>query len=119
MVMVAFLNGADLSFEAKHSGPVFAQHTGRWWGIAKCRMLTLIGSDMFVFTILKCEDLFAVAADTAVWRRVFPGLFNDPFGERFQDRRVITEVACFDKLDIWMRVSDLIGEAIDAVNQDA
>lgn len=119
MVVVAFLYGTDLAFEAQNRRAVLAQHaSGRWHG-AKGRVRTVLGADLVGFAFFQSQHLTAIAADAAVWRRRCTDLFHDAFSESFQHLGVITQVARFDELDARVFCCDLISETVNPVDQDA
>lgn len=119
MVVVGFLDGADFGFKAEDLGAVFAEHAGWRWRVGEGGVFALVWCDVFVVPVVECQHLFAVAADAAVGGWVLARLFNDAFGEGFQHFWVIAQVAGFDELDVGVLCGDLVGEAVDAVDQDA
>ena len=74
---------------------------------------------MVVLAFIKRQNLTAIAANSAVGRWCVANLFDDPFGKGFQHFGVIAQIAGLDELDIGMRGGNLIGKAVDPVNQDA
>ena len=119
MVVVAFLHCADFAFEPKHFGPVFAHDAQRRRRCGKGRVLAVSGTDFALLSPCKGQHLIAVGTDAAVGRRHSPRLFGDPFGEGFQHFGMIAQIAGFDELDAGMLCRNLVGEAIDAVDQNA
>lgn len=119
VVVVTFLDRADFALKTQHLRPVFAQHAGGWGRVGKSRMIALFGFNVDVIAVVHRQHLFAVAAKAAIRGRVFARLFDNAFGEGFEDFWVIAKVACFDELDIGVLCRDLIRKAIDAVDQDA
>ena len=97
MVVMAFLNRADLGLKTQHLGAVFAQDARGRRGVAKGRVLAVFGFDMAVFTVVKSQHLFAVGTQPSVGRRVLARLFDDPFSKGFQNFRMIPKVASFDE----------------------
>ncbi len=119
MVVVAFLYGAHLTFETQNGGAVFAQHAGRGWYGTKGGMCAVLGTDVMMCAFFKRENLTAVATNAAVgWRRV-ADLFHDPFGKGLKHFGMITQIARLDELNIRVLSSNLVGKAIDPVNQNA
>lgn len=68
---------------------------------------------------LKTQNLGSVLAHGAVGRRDLTDLFGDPFGKGAKNIVMIVEIARRDEIDVRVRGGDLIGKAIDAVDQNA
>ena len=70
MVVVAFLQAADLGLEAQHGGAVFAHDAGRGRGVAEGGMSGAGGGgDLDRFAVFQREDLGAVGAGAAIGGR--------------------------------------------------
>ena len=119
VMVVAFLYGAYFCLESEDLRAVFAQNAGRRWHVAKGGVLAVFGADVAMLSVFEGKDLFSVGADAAVWRRVCGGLFDDAFGKGFKHLGVVPQIACLDEGDLGMFRRDLIGETVDAVDQDA
>ena len=118
VVVMAFLNCAHFALKAQNGCAVFAQDACRWWHCAESRMASIFSADVMVLATFQRQYLTAIAADSAVrWRRL-THLFHDPLGKGFQYFGVVTQIASFDELDACVLGSDLIGEPIDAVDQN-
>ncbi len=81
MVMMAFLNRANIRFEP--------------------------------------QNLNAVLAHRAVWRRQFSDLFANTLGKGFQDLLVIVQIACFHELNVRISFCNAIRKPVNPVDQDA
>ena len=120
VVVVGFLDCANFALEPQNLGAVFTQDAGGRRGVRKCGMRGAdICGDGDRFAAFHRKNLGAIGAGAAVGGRVFARLFDDAFRKGFQHFGVVTQIACLDELGVGMLGRDLIGEAIDAVDQDA
>lgn len=125
VVVVAFLNRADLGLEADHLRAVFTQNTGRRRHIAERGVIacfdpakTFRGLDVFMLTAFERKHLLAERANRTVRDNRFSVLLFDPLGKGFEHFGVIVEISRFDEMDIGVLRGDLIGKTIDTVDQD-
>lgn len=120
VVVVRFLDGANFAFKSQHLGPVFAQHASWRWCIGKRRVLFAhICGDSDLLAAFHRQYLGPVGAGATVWRRVLTRLLNNPFSKGLQHLGVVTQVARFDELNVRIFGRNLIGETVNAVDQDA
>ena len=128
VVMVAFLYGADLGFKAQNLRAVFAQNTGWRRHVTKGRVAcalfsgergALLGGDFGNGSVLDGEHLCAILAGAAIWWGDSIGLLANALGKGFEHFRVVAQVTCLDELHVGVFGGDLIGESVDAVDQDA
>ena len=126
VVMVAFLHSTHFSLKADHFGAVFAQYAGRRGNFAisrvaarlECRA-TFFWGNLARLAIFNRENLRTEWADTAVRNRNAARLFFDTFRKGFKNLWVIIQIARFDELDVGVFSSNLIGKAVNAVDQNA
>ena len=118
MVVVAFLDAADLVLETQNFRSILAQHTGRWrrCGHGRMRVGPIRGQDLAVPAIRCCHDLFPERTDRAIRQGGVAKLFIHPFHKRRDDLIVVVQISGLQELDIRMSSGDHIGEAIDPVD---
>ena len=68
---------------------------------------------------LKSQYLRAIFAHGAIGRWNFPDLLGDPFCKSRQNLLMVIQIPSFYKLDIGIFRRNLIGEAVNSVNQNA
>ena len=120
MMVVAFLDRADFGLEPHHGDSVFTQDTGGRWDVAKGWMSgAILGRDLLHRRAVRREDLRAVSTCPAIGGRVLSCLFDYALGERGQHLGVVAQIGGFDKGDIRVFGSHLIGKAVNSVDQNA
>ena len=128
MMVMAFLHRAHLGLKAQNLSAVFAQNTRRGRHIPKRGMTfafflgqgdALFRRDLLDVLPFDGQNLCAVLACPTVWRRSCAVLLQDTLRKRLQHLRVIAQVTRFDEMDIWMFCCNLIGKAVDPVDQNA
>ena len=126
VVMVAFLHSTHFSLKADHFGAVFAQYAGRRGNFAISRVTarlkrsaTFLWRNLARFTVLNRENLRTERADTAVRNRNAARLFFDTLRKGFQNLWVIIQIARFNELNVGVFSRDLIGKAVNTVDQNA
>ena len=75
--------------------------------------------DRDLFATVHCQHLGPVRTGATVGRRVLTRLLNNPLSKGFQHLGMITQIACFDELNVTVLSRDLIGEPINTVDQNA
>lgn len=126
VVMMTFLHGTHFGLKADHFGAIFAQYASRRRDFAvgrvaarlKCRA-TLFWRNLVRFAVLNRQNLRTERADTAVRNRNTARLFFDTFCKGFENLWVIIQIARFDELDICVFSGNLIGKAVNTVDQNA
>ena len=120
MMVVAFLDRTDFGLEPYDSDPVFTQDTSGRRDVAKGRMSSaILGRDLLHRRAVSGEDLRAVSTCPAIGGRVLACLFDYPLGKRGQNLGMVAQIGGFDKGDVRVFSSHLIGKAINSVDQDA
>ena len=69
--------------------------------------------------ILETKNLRAVLAQRTVHVVVAVENFTNAVGEGGYDLGMVVEIACLDEFHLWMGRGDLVGEAVDTVDQNA
>ena len=108
VVVVTFLNGTDLLFEAQDLGPILAKNTCRWRDSPKCRVLAILRADVAMLSIFESQHLLAIGTNPAVRRGRVAVLLHDAFSKGFQHFGMIAKVASFHELNIGMFGGNLI-----------
>ena len=120
VVVVRFLHSTNFGLKAQYLGAVFAQHACRRRCVGKCRVLfTHIRRNSDLFTAVHRQHLGPVRTGATVGWRVLTSLLNNPLSKGFQHLGMITQIACFDELNVTVLSRDLIGEPINTVDQNA
>lgn len=83
MVVVAFLDRANLALKAQDLRAVFTQNAGGGRHRAKGGVAAISSADHMGLPARDSQNLRAIAADAAIGRRGGAVLFHDPFGKGF------------------------------------
>lgn len=126
VMVMAFLDSTNLCLKTDHLSAVFTQNTGLRRNLTKGGVIARLdrskafgGLDVLVLTAFERKDLLAERTDTAVRDHSLAVLLFDPFGKGLKNLWVIVKITGFDKMNIGMLSRNLIGEAIDPVDQNA
>ena len=93
MMMVAFLDRADLRLKTQNCRAIFTHHTGGRRDRAKGRVLSVFWFDVMMVPAFEGQNLFTIAAKRAIWRRRLGDLFGNPLRERLQNMRMIPKIS--------------------------
>ena len=121
VMVMAFLHRPDLGFKSQYGHTILAHHASRRWHFGQGRVIggAIFGGNVDVPAILSRQNLGAKHAGAAIGWWVCPDLFDDAFCKGFQHFFMVVQVSGLHKGDLGMLGGDLVGKAINPVNQDA